>query len=288
MSKNAGKSEMKESNALMRDNIAKLEALGIPTIEAQKIALQNPELVGLLEAEQLGPSALEGMQEDPRLAGSRMSALEGITSFAEQGYDAESRALEEASLRRAANLGMATMASGEQRLASEGMSDSGSRLLNMQAAAQNAAETQSQAGLQMAANAAAARRQALGQQADMASNMSAQNLGMQEKKLSAADSIASFNAQNKQNVNAQNLGARQNIANQKTANVNQQEIYNKGLQQQKFQNEVAKAGGVSQANTAMAGNLQQQAAAAQQAQQALTSSIIGAGTSVAGAYAGKK
>jgi hypothetical protein len=288
MSKNAGKSEMGQSNDIMKANIARLEAIGIPTIEAQKIALQSPELVGLLEAEQLGPSALEGMQEDPRLAGSKMSALEGITGIANQGYDAESRALEEASLRKAANLGMATMASGEQRLASEGRLDSGSRLLNMQAAAQGAADTQSQAGLQMAANASAARRDALAQQANMASSMSAQDLGMQEKRMSAQDAISQFNSQNKQNVNAQNLGARQNIANQKTANVNQQEIYNKGLQQQKFQNEVAKAGGVSQANTAMAGNLQQQAAAAQQAQQALTSSIIGAGTSVAGAYAGKK
>jgi len=281
MSKNAGKSEMKESNALMRDNVARLEALGVPTVEAQRIALQSPELVGLLEAEQLGPSALEGMQEDPRLAGSRMSALEGITGFAEQGYDAESRALEEASLRRAANLGMATMASGEQRLASEGALDSGARLLNMQAAAQNAAETQSQAGLQMAANAAAARRQALGQQADMASSMSAQNLGMQEKKLSAADAIASFNSQNKQSVNAQNLASRQNIANQRTANANQAEIYNKGLIQQKFQNDVQKAGGVAQANTAMAGNLQQQGQAKAQGQADQTNAIIGAGAKIA-------
>lgn len=59
MSKNAGKSEMKQANALMRDNIAKLEALGVPTIEAQKIALESPELVDMLVAEQMGPSAYE-------------------------------------------------------------------------------------------------------------------------------------------------------------------------------------------------------------------------------------
>jgi hypothetical protein len=40
MSKNAGKSEMKQATALMRDNVARLEAIGIPTIEAQKIALE--------------------------------------------------------------------------------------------------------------------------------------------------------------------------------------------------------------------------------------------------------
>ena len=34
MSKNAGKSQMKEANQLMRDQVARLEAIGIPTIEA--------------------------------------------------------------------------------------------------------------------------------------------------------------------------------------------------------------------------------------------------------------
>ena len=69
MSKNAGKSQMKEANQLMRDQVARLEAIGIPTIEAQKIALETPELVDLLEAEQLGPSAQESVQFDPRLRG---------------------------------------------------------------------------------------------------------------------------------------------------------------------------------------------------------------------------
>jgi hypothetical protein len=287
MSKNAGKSEMGQANDIMKANIARLEAIGIPTIEAQKIALQSPELVGLLEAEQLGPSALEGMQEDPRLAGSKMSALEGITGIANQGYDAESRALEEASLRKGANLGTAIMATGQDELDRRGLFSAGGKLLNIQAAAQDAAQNQSQAGLQMAANAAAARRDALAQQANMASSMSAQDLGMQEKKLSAQDAINQFNSQNKQGVNQYNLGNKQNIANQGTANNNQQEIYNKGLIQQQLQNQFQKATGVSGANTAMANNLANQGQAKAQAQADQTNAIIGMGAKVGGAYAGK-
>jgi hypothetical protein len=92
MSKNAGKKEMKQANALMRDNVARLEALGVPTIEAQKIALQSPELVGLLEAEALGPSRFEEVSMDPRLQAAQMAALEGITGVTEAGgLDAQSR-----------------------------------------------------------------------------------------------------------------------------------------------------------------------------------------------------
>ena len=91
MNNNAGKKEMKEANRLMRDNIARLEAIGIPTVEAQRIALEAPELVGQLEAEALGPSRFEEISMDPRLQAAQMAALEGITGFTEAGRDAQSR-----------------------------------------------------------------------------------------------------------------------------------------------------------------------------------------------------
>ena len=91
MSKNAGKSEMKEANKLMRDNVARLEAIGIPTIEAQQIALSSPELVGVLEAEALGPSRFEQVTMDPRLQAAQMAALEDVAAFSESGRDAQSR-----------------------------------------------------------------------------------------------------------------------------------------------------------------------------------------------------
>jgi len=201
MSKNAGKSEMKQANRLMRDNIARLEAIGIPTIEAQRIALEAPELVGVLEAEQLAPSRFEEIQMDPRLQAAQMAALEDVSGIAKTGLGAEDRlALEEAS---------------------------------------------------------------------------------------AADAIAQFNAQNRQNVAGRNLGERQRVAEAGSATRNQEQMYNKALIQQQFQNEMAKATGVTGSQTNLANLYGQQAAAAQQAQQAQTGAILGAAGTL-GAAALKK
>ena len=124
---------------------------------------------------------------------------------------------------------------------------------------------------------------ALGQQANLASGMQQQQLGLAGQKASAADAIAQFNTQQRMGVQSQNLASRQAIANQAAATRNQQEMYNKGLIQQQFQNQMAKAGGVTGAQSNLAQQMQQQAAAAQQAQQAMTGAILGAGTTLAAA-----
>ena len=283
MSKNAGKSEMKEANRLMRDNIARLEAIGIPTIEAQKIALESPELVGLLEAESLGPSRFEDVQMDPRLQAAQLSALEGITGVAETGLGAEDRLALEEIKRQAAGQAQAQRATTLQQMEERGMGDSGASLIAQLSSGQQAADTAAMQGMRQAAQAQQARMSALGQQANMASGMQQQQLGLAGQKASAADAIAQFNTQQRMGVQSQNLAARQNVANQGTATRNQQEMYNKGLIQQQFQNQMAKATGVTGQQSTMAGNLQQQAGAAQQAQQAQTSAIIGAAGTVAGA-----
>lgn len=275
----AGKSQMKEANKLMRENIQRLEALGVPTVEAQKIALTNPEMVDLLEAEQMGPSAFEGVQQDPRLKMAQMKALSEVSGLAEQGLGAEDRAAFNELRRAAAGQAQAQKESTLQQMQERGMGDSGASLIAQLTSGQAAADRMSQEGDRLAANAAAARRQALGQQSDMAARMDQQQLALAGQKASAADAIRQFNTQTRQQTNMANTGYRQQLASQKAANANQQEIYNKGLIQQKFQNEFQKAGGVNSAQAGLAGNLQQQAAAAQQAQQAQTGALVGlAGT----------
>jgi hypothetical protein len=287
MSKNAGKSEMSDATALMRDNIARLEAIGIPTIEAQKIALQSPELVGLLEAEQLGPSAMQGVQEDPRLKAAQLSALDEISGLAQTGLGAEDRAALNEVRRQAAGMAQAQKATTLQQMQERGMGDSGANLIAQLQSGQAAADMAAQQGDRLAAQAASARRQALGQQGSMASQMSQQQLALAGQKASAADTIAQFNAQNRQGVAAQNLTSRQNIANQQAANKNQQELYNKGLIQQQFQNEMARATGVTGQQSNLANLYGQQAASAQQAQQAQTGALLNLGGTL-GAAAIKK
>ena len=283
MSKNAGKSEMKQANRLMRDNIARLEAIGIPTIEAQKIALEAPELVGQLEAEALGSSRFEEIQVDPRLQAAQMAALEDITGIAEAGgMDAQSRLNIEQGLGRVAGAEQARL----QQLREDPTLGQGQRLALQSQAIQGAGQSGRDVALQTAAQAQQARMAALGQQANMASGMQGQQLQLAGQKASAADAIAQFNTQQRMGVQSQNLAARQGISNQTAATRNQQEMYNKGLIQQQFQNEMAKATGVTGQQSQMASNLQNQAAAAQQAQQAQTGAILGAVGTVAGAAVG--
>jgi len=280
MSKNAGKSEMKEATKLMRDNIARLEAIGIPTIEAQRIALEAPELVGVLEAESLGPSRFEEISMDPRLQAAQMAALEDITGISEAGgLDAASRLNLEQGLGRVAGAEQARL----QQLREDPTLGQGQKLALQAQAIQGAGQSGRDVALQTAAQAQQARMAALGQQANLASGMQQQQLGLAGQKASAADAIAQFNAQNRQNVAGRNLSERQRIAEAGAATRNQQDIYNKGLIQQQFQNEMAKATGVTGQQATLAGNLQQQAGAAQQAQQAMTGALIGAGATLGSA-----
>lgn len=283
MSKNSGRSEMREANRLMRDNIARLEALDVPTIEAQRIALEAPELIDQLEAEILGRSRFEDIQMDPRLDAINRAALEDVAGIAAAGgFDAQTRLNLEEGLARAFGAGQAR----RQQLEEDPTLGQGQKLALKIQAGQEEGQAARNVALQSAAQAQQARMAALGQQANMASGMQQQQLGLAGQRASAADAIAQFNAQQRMGAQAQNLANRQRIAEAGTATRNQQEIYNRGLAQQRFQNELARATGVTGMQSSMADNLQQQAAAAQQAQQGMTGALIQAGALGAGAAFG--
>lgn len=272
---NAGKSEMQKATQLQKDAIARLEAVGIPTVEAQRIALETPELVDVLEAEQLGPSAFENVNVDPRLRQAQMSALEQISGLADQGLGAEDRAAFNELRRSAGAQAQAQAQSVLQNAQAQGTLSSGGALAAQLAAGQASADRMSQEGDRLAANAAAARRQALMSKADMASQMSNQDFQRQSAAAQARDQISQFNTQNRQAVAGTNLANRQSIANQGAATRNQQEMYNKGLLQQDFQNRMSKAGAANQATGNLANTYAQQGQAAAQGQANMTTGLLG-------------
>jgi len=224
MSKNSGRSEMRRANRLMEEQVARLEAIGIPSIEAQRIALEAPELVGLLEAEALGPSRFEEIQMDPRLQAAQMAALEDVSGIAQTGLGAADELALEEIRRRASGQAQAQRATALQQMQERGMGDSGALLAAQLQAGQSAADMASMQGMQQAAQAQQARMAALGQQANMASGMQGQQLQLAGQKASAADAIAQFNTQNRQNVSAQNLAQRQRIAEAGSATRNQEQM----------------------------------------------------------------
>jgi hypothetical protein len=282
----AGKDQLEKSNDLMQENIKRLEAIGIPSIDAQKIVLESPELVGLLEAEQQGPSAMEGISTDPRLRQSQMRALEEISGLGQTGLGVADKAAFNELRRDASAQAQAQNAAALQGANERGMLDSGSTLAAQLMAGQQQANRASAEGDRIAAAAAEARRAALMQQGQLSSSIRGQDYGQQSDVARARDSINAFNAQNRQNVNAQNLSAKQGIANQRVANNNTMEQYNKGLIQQNFQNQMSKAGGVNAATGNLASSYANQGNAAAQAQANQTAGLIGLAGTVGGAMVG--
>lgn len=284
----AGKSDMKEATGLSREAVEQLKSLYVPTVEEQKILLQNPELAGLLDAEQLGPSALEEVSTDPRLKNAQLKALEELSGLSETGLGAEDKAAFNQLRRQSASEAQAQNAAVLQNAAAQGTLDSGNTLMAQLMSGQQAANRDAQGADAIAANAASARRAALGQYADMSSSMANQDFNQRAQVASARDTISQFNAQNRQGVNQYNLGNQQNINNQKATNANQQEMYNKGLVQQKFQNELAKAGGAANATQNLANMYSQQGQAAAQGQADMTSGLLKTGANLGAAYMNNK
>jgi hypothetical protein len=284
----AGKDEMEKSIGLSKQALEELKKLYVPTVEEQKVQLSNPELAGLLEAEQLGDSALAGVSTDPRLKQAQMKALEELSGLSEQGLGAEDKAAFNQLRNQAGAEAQAQTASVLQNANANGTADSGSSIIAQLNAGQQQTNRLQQAGLQQAAQAAQARREALGQYASQSNAMANQDYSQRANSASAKDAISKFNAQNRQDVNASNLTNKQNIANMTAENANKSKLYNSGLIQSNFQNNLSKATGVAGQTNNVANNYANQGTAAANGQAQMNSSIMGMAGDATTAYIKKK
>ncbi len=280
-----GQGAMGMSAALQARAVRELEKVGIPPIEAQKIVLEQPELVLSSLEERLGPSAMEEIKTDARLQETQMKALAELERAGEEGFTAEDKAKFEALQRQIGSDEKARQATILQQMAQRGALDSGAQLAAQLGSSQAATQRASEQATQMAAQQAAARRGALSQAAQAAGNIQQTQFGQQAQKASAQDRISAFNA----SVAARDTAARQQHAQQAAQLANQQQMHNKALLQQNFQNQMAKATGVSSAlgNQAqgMMNQAQMQAHAAQQ-EAAGVRGVLQAGAGAALGFAG--
>jgi hypothetical protein len=277
---------------LQREQMRRLEDISLPQLE--EYILQSPELVGLLNAEQMEDSEFSKIQEDPRLREAQMQALSQLEKIGEVGLTPEERAQRSEMLRQGAAQEQARQQQILQGMAQRGALDSGSSLLaQLQSSAAQGADARRQSE-QMAAEVAGRRRQALMQAGNMAGNMSQQQFNRQSQQATAQDRIAQFNAEQRANVNRMNLAARQGIENQRTGIANQQAQIANMIAQQRYQNELSRATGQGQVTNAMstltANQAQRpgalQAGLAGAASGALTGASIGAAGGPIGAGAG--
>lgn len=219
-----------------------LQAIGIPSIEAQKILLESPELVGELIPELMGDSAYEQVNVDPRLKDAQMGALSDLRRAAEQGLTAQDLYQRDRLLEEEASRMTSEQRGIEQDMASRGALDSGAQLAMQMQSMQGSADRGQNAALELAAQRQQARQQALRDLGGMSGQMRSQEFGEQSQLASARDEIARMNAGARTGAQQFNLQNKQAIENQRAQTANQQEMYNKQLQQQRYQNQLQKLG----------------------------------------------
>lgn len=232
-----------------------------PTIEEQRIALQNEQLAGELNPALQGtvtqdPSQMAGISIDPRLKDAQMNALAQLGDISKGGLTAQDRMnLMQITNQNSGDAEAASKAV-MQNMAARGMAGGGAELAARLIGSQNAVNRNANAGQSLAAQAQQRALGAMAQGGQMAQGMQAQSFNEQAQQASAQDMINRFNAQNRQNVMGQNVGAqnaaqqynlsnKQNVLNANTGIANQQEVQNKGLYQQDFNNQMQKAYGTA-------------------------------------------
>lgn len=288
----SGGNQSKAANA-QQAAVDQLKNLQLPDVSEMQIQLENMVQQGIITPEQaqtylVQQSEMNNIQTDPMLHQAQMDALSGLQDISSNNgltaadrsqlqqiqsqEDAASRGEREAIMQRA-----------QQR----GMGGSGIELLQQMQNQQDSATRRSQRDLDVAGMAQTRALQALQQAGTLGGQIQAQDFGQRSQIAGANDAINKFNTQNQQNLalentkakniaQAQNLAEKQRVADANVGLRNAQQQYNKGLQQQQFENSYKKAGG-------LASSLQNQAQAFQQAGKS-NQELLGTGASAAAAF----
>lgn len=255
----------------------------------QAVVQMNPELETAVE---LGPSEMEGISTDPALRQNRLNALAKLKEIGDAGGRDSQFLSEYGQLETDINSNLQGQQGAiQQNLATRGLSGGGSELVAKNIAAQGAANRHSQSAMDLKAAADKRALQALMQTGELSGQMEADDFNRDASKASAADSIARFNAQNKQNVISNNVATKNNaqmynadnaqtVANSNTGVRNDAQIRNNNLSQQEYENELKKRGLIRDTAGDLAGSYQNEAAGNRQ--------VIGGLIQAGGAAYGRK
>jgi hypothetical protein len=263
------------SNALSGGNNAKsagatqsavdqFKNLQTPDVSQMQLQLEQLVQQGVLTPEQaqvylVQQSEMNNIETDPALFQAQMDALSGLQDISNnEGLTAADRAqlgqiqTQEDSAERGAREAIL------QNAQARGMGGSGIELLQQFQNQQDSATRKSQKDMDVAAMAQNRALQALQMGGQLGGQIQAQQFGQKAQVADANDAINKFNAQNQQSVGlantqaknaaqAQNLAEKQRVSDANVGLKNQQQQYNKNLNQQQFDNAYKKAGGTATA-----------------------------------------
>lgn len=263
---------------LIQQTIREYEAIGIPSVEAQKLALEEYRQQGMLtpeleESVLRGPSAMEGVRGDDEGIAAQRAALRKLKELGESG----GRTLEdESNLRK--NLDSAAQFERGQREAilqnarERGVGGSGTELAAQLMAAQGSANRAASAGLDASASAEKRALESIKMGADLGGALDTRMFGQNADRAQAKDAVDAWNAENRAETQrrniaarnaaqASNLGTAQEIANANVDTRNKQQQFNKGLEQTAFENKLNLTGAKANARGGQAQNVVQGGAA---------------------------
>jgi hypothetical protein len=254
----------------------------MPSLSEMQVQMQQLVQQGTLSPEQaqamlVQRSSMEDVNSDPSTKAAQMQALQGLQDVTSSGG---LTAMDKAKLQQIFN-DEDTKARGSreailQNAQARGLGGSGIELMSQMQNQQDSATRASQRGMDVAAQAQQRALDALMNQGALAGQMNQQDFSQKQAKANSMDEIAKFNAQNKQQVNlantgaknaaqATNLGVKQDVADKNVGLANQQELLNKSLVQQQYDNELKKKQGqtgIAQYNSGAMGDTSKQQAQA--------------------------
>lgn len=298
-----GQAGSDKADKMRQQAIDAFNSIQTPQLKDLQVQLDQEVNAGSLtpeqaEAQLLNSNAFNSIKTDPSLTGAAKQALTQLQQIGSQGG---MTAIDKAQLQDITNqtnqLAQSRNASVMQDAQQRGIGGSGLELANTLSNEQNAANTASNAGTQVAANAQQRALQAIQSAGGLGQSLESQAYGEQANKAQAQNAIDLFNTQTANATNlyntgtanqaqAQNLANAQNIANTNTGIANTNKTYNAAQNQQIFNDQAAKAAG-------LAGQYDQWANAAQAsknqetgADMALLGGALKAGATAGGAALG--
>lgn len=236
--------------------------LNVPSIAEQQVQLDHFRQTGKLSPElektfQQQGTSLDNLSIDPTYKQAELNALAKLQNISNNnGLDSQAQAEYQQAINKANANEHGQRGAIVQNFAQRGQAGSGAELQAQLLASQAEANRASGQGLDIAAQSQQRALQALMSGNSVASQMYNQDYQKQADAARAQDAINQFNTRNSQSVassnadrmnNAQkyNLDLQQKVADQNVGVNNQQELHNKGLYQQQFQNQAQKAAGAS-------------------------------------------
>jgi len=251
----------KNSENDMKAALAAYTNINLPDIEKMRLALEQYQSQGNLTpstetTQQLGDTALQNVNLDPKYNEATMSALAKMSQVAEQGLPDVDRAQLQSMLNQSNQQNTSNQKAILENRAARGMGGSGDELAAQLASAQGSSNQASEQALQLASIAAQRKLDASDRAGSLGNTLQQADYGRQKDLYGKQDAIAEFNANQRTNSQMRNvdrgnraqeinLAANQNLSNKNVDTRNDQQKFNKGLEQNNFDNAIKKAGGVS-------------------------------------------